>query len=133
MHLRNPCKFLTRMLLAGLLPVLPIGHGEAAEPSPPTLHQQALPDDAVPLPEQPDIPGPVESGEIMEPDITILRKGEDIFEEYRINGKLYMVKITPKIGPPYYMKDTDGDGNLDVRSYEPVRSMDVPSWVLLRW
>lgn len=105
----------------------------ASEPTPPPLHQQAAPEDAVPLLEQPDIPGPVENGEVMEPDITILRKGQDIYEEYRINGKLYMVKITPKIGPPYYMKDTDGDGNLDVRSYEPVRSMDVPSWVLLRW
>jgi hypothetical protein len=34
-------------------------------------------------------------------------------EEYRMNGVLYMVKVTPTVGPPYYLIDTTGDGNLN--------------------
>lgn len=91
------------------------------------------PENTAPLPEQPDIPPPVESGENLEPDITIIRKGKDTIEEYRINGKLYMVKIKPSIGPPYYMIDSDGDGNLDVRRSDVRRDMDIPRWVLFSW
>jgi len=91
------------------------------------------PENTVPLPEQPDIPPPVESGQNLEPDVTIIRKGKDTIEEYRINGRLYMVKIKPSIGPPYYMVDTDGDGNLDVRKNDVQRYMDVPRWVLFSW
>ncbi len=91
------------------------------------------PANTAPLPEQPDIPPPVESGETLEPDITIIRKGKETIEEYRINGRLYMVKITPSIGPPYYMIDSNGDGNLDVRRSDVRRDMDVPRWVLFSW
>ncbi|MFO1417565.1 MAG: DUF2782 domain-containing protein [Methylotetracoccus sp.] len=91
------------------------------------------PENTAPLPEQPDIPAPVESGENLEPDITIIRKGKDTIEEYRINGRLYMVKIKPSIGPPYYMVDTDGDGNMDVRRSDVQRDMSIPRWVLFSW
>lgn len=91
------------------------------------------PENTAPLPEQPDIPPPVESGENLEPDITIIRKGKDTIEEYRINGRLYMVKIKPSIGPPYYMVDTDGDGNMDVRRSDVQRDMSIPRWVLFSW
>lgn len=94
---------------------------------------EAPPENTAPLPEQPDIPPPVESGENLEPDITIIRKGKDTIEEYRINGRLYMVKIKPSIGPPYYMIDSNGDGNLDVRRSDVAVSMDIPRWVLFSW
>jgi hypothetical protein len=44
-----------------------------------------------------------------------------------------MVKITPSIGPAYYMIDSDGDGNMDVRRSDVRRDMDVPRWVLFSW
>lgn len=91
------------------------------------------PANTAPLPDQPDIPPPVESGETLEPDITIIRKGKETIEEYRIHGRLYMVKITPSVGPPYYMIDSNGDGNLDVRRSDVRRDMDVPRWVLFSW
>lgn len=91
------------------------------------------PANTAPLPDQPDIPPPVESGETLDPDITIIRKGKETIEEYRINGRLYMVKITPSIGPAYYMIDSDGDGNMDVRRSDVRRDMDVPRWVLFSW
>ena len=90
----------------------------------------------IPIPEQPDIPPPVESGQPMEPDVTIIRREKDTIEEYRINNRLYMVKITPVIGPAYYLVDTDGDGEMDARSSDIQRgdnTMKIPQWVLLSW
>lgn len=37
----------------------------------------------------------------------------DTVEEYRKNGQLYMVKVTPPNGIPYTLMDTNGDGKLD--------------------
>ena len=99
----------------------------AEEESHPTL---------IPIPEQPDIPPPVESGQPMEPDVTIRRRQNDTIEEYRINNRLSMVKIKPDIGPSYYLTDTDGDGQMDARSSDIVKgpnSMNIPKWVLLSW
>ena len=48
--------------------------------------------------------------EELEPQITIVKKSGLTVEEYRSGGKLYMIKITPKIGKPYYMVDEFGDG-----------------------
>lgn len=45
------------------------------------------------------------------PAITIKPSGEGMVEEYRIRGKLYMLKIIPKIGKPYYLIDPRGDGH----------------------
>jgi hypothetical protein len=86
-----------------------------------------------PVPDPPDLPPPVESGEPMEPDITIIRRGQETIEEYRINNRLYMVKIKPVIGPPYYLVDTNGDGNMDVRRSDNEEGMRIPQWVLFSW
>lgn len=86
-----------------------------------------------PLPEPPDLPPPVQNGEPMEPDVTIIRRGEETIEEYRVNDRLYMVKITPVIGPPYYLMDTNGDGNMDVRRSDNEAGMNVRRWVLFSW
>ena len=90
----------------------------------------------IPIPEQPDIPPPVESGQPMEPDVTIIRRDKDTIEEYRVHNRLYMVKITPVIGPAYYLLDTDGDGEMDVRKngiQTGDNTMKIPQWVLLSW
>lgn len=85
------------------------------------------------VPEPPELPGQVVSGEAMEPDITIIRKGEQVIEEYRVNGTLYMVKITPDVGAPYYIVDTDGDGNLETRRSDLDKGTKVPQWLLHSW
>lgn len=88
------------------------------------------------VPEPPDLPLPVESGEVLEPEepeITIKRRGDKMIQEYRINGALYMVKIVPDVGPPYYLIDSNGDGNMDVRHSNLERNVKIPQWVLLRW
>ena len=57
------------------------------------------------------MPDPLETGENIEPEVTIIRKEDAVIEEYRLNGQLYMVKVTPAFGPVYYLKDIDGTAN----------------------
>lgn len=86
------------------------------------------------VPEPPEPPMPVESGEVMEPDITIIRKGKNTIQEYRINGQLYMVKVIPDVGPAYYLIDTNRDGNMDVRGTDLDREgININQWKLLEW
>jgi hypothetical protein len=96
----------------------------AAEERPPVLEA---------IPEVPESPGSVESGEEMEPDITIIRKAKKTIQEYRRGGKLYMVKVIPDIGPPYYFMDINGDGKMDVRRSELDRDSNINMWKLLEW
>lgn len=84
------------------------------------------------LPKPPPLPTAVESGEPIEPEVTIIRKEEAVIEEYRVNGNLYMVKITPSVGKPYYLVDHDGDGQLS-RTNTPYEDIRVPQWVLFSW
>ncbi len=53
--------------------------------------------------------------------------------EYRINGKLYMIRITPEKGAPYYLVDADGDGDLETRTNELAPDFLIPSWVIFSW
>lgn len=85
------------------------------------------------VPDVPEPPLPVESGETLEPDITIIRKGKDTIQEYRRGGKLYMIKVIPDIGPPYYFIDTNGDGNMDVRGNDLDRGSRINMWKILEW
>jgi hypothetical protein len=87
----------------------------------------------VPIPDQPDLPAPIQSGQPMEPDVTIIRRGEETIEEYRINNQLYRVKITPMIGPSYELVDINGDGNLEVRQGDNQKGMNINKWVLFSW
>ena len=89
-------------------------------------------DELAPVIESPELPGGIESGEQIEPQITIIRQEDKIIEEYRINNNLYMIKISPVVGMTYYLIDHDGDGKLDVRKNE-LDDVIVPQWVLITW
>jgi len=85
------------------------------------------------VPEVPELPAPVQSGEEMAPDITITRKGTDTIQEYRRNGRLYMVKVQPQVGPPYYLLDTNGDGRMDVKKNDLDKTSNINQWLLFEW
>ena len=92
----------------------------------------AVANEQTPVIEPPELPNIVESGEEIEPQITIIRQGDEVIEEYRINNNLYMVKITPVVGLPYYLIDYDGDGRIDFRKND-LDDVIVPQWVLFTW
>ncbi len=82
--------------------------------------------------EEAPVPPADEDEEVIEPEVTIRQSGDKTIHEYRMNGRLYMVKIVPRSGPPYYLLDLDGDGEMDVTEGDP-RKVVVPQWVLFRW
>jgi hypothetical protein len=85
------------------------------------------------VPEAPEPPMPVQSGETLEPDITIIRKGKSTIQEYRRGGRLYMIKVVPDIGPPYYFIDNDGDGKMDVRRDDLDKGSNINMWKIFEW
>jgi hypothetical protein len=76
-------------------------------------------------------PPPLEDSE--EPQITIIPGGDsaNTVTEYRLHGKLYMVKVTPPHGEPYYLIDHEGKGQMVRDNSGPVLS--VPMWVIKSW
>ena len=80
----------------------------------------------------PAIPDSPVVGDPVQPQVTIIETEEEIIYEYRVRGLLYMVKIDPIIGQPYYLLDTDGDGRMDVEDDSP-NDISVPQWVLFTW
>ncbi len=89
--------------------------------------------DLIAIPEPPELPMTIQSGEAIEPDITIRREGKKTIQEYRKNGELYMVKIIPIVGPAYYLIDTNGDGNMDVRGSDLDKGLKINQWKLFQW
>lgn len=90
---------------------------------------------------QPQPPEPIyhppatapESESDLAPEITITPRGDTTIEEYRVRGQLYMIKVVPKKGVPYYLVDSDGDGNMERRVNDLSPGFLIPSWVILRW
>jgi hypothetical protein len=79
---------------------------------------------------QPVPDGAPTAKDIDEPQITIRNQGTQRIEEYRLHGKLYMIKITPGKGKkPYYLVDNVGDGKF-VRYDGPAAPIAVPMWVI---
>lgn len=109
------------------LSISPLAAQEApGEGAPPPPMPETTPDSA------PEAEGVEPIDPELGPQITIIEKKDQVIEEYRAGGQLYMVKITPRNGAPYYLIDNDGDGELETRETgleDPV----IPQWVIFRW
>ena len=80
----------------------------------------------------PPAPPQLESGEPLEPEVTIRRTQRETIYEYRRNGVLFMVRVLPRFGPAYHFVDINGDGELDYRPGEPIQH-NVNQWLLWQW
>lgn len=112
--------FIIILLLAIALPV-------AAQ-----AQTQGKPPNLQPVPEPPPPPKGYEPDPALEPQVTILKRGTDTVEEYRIGGRLYMLKVTPPHGTPYYMIDHKGDGTF-VRQDNFSSGIRPPMWVIFQF
>jgi hypothetical protein len=124
------------VLLTGLLCAAsvwaeePPPRGEA--PLPPEVAAPQEPEEIV-ITEGQKTPGATPPAEIPPPpEVRVIQRPDALIEEYRQNGRLYMVKIVPRFGPPYYLVDSDGDGSLESRRFE-LDSGTVPQWMLFSW
>jgi len=78
-------------------------------------------------------PPKIQEGEAIEeePEVTIRKKGKKTLHEYRMNGELYMIKVIPSHGVPYYLyKDDQQSDWVNVGPNAPVA---VPKWTLFRF
>ena len=90
----------------------------------------------------PDIP-PIDAGdqalppkiqeEQIEPAVTIREEKSRRVEEYSRNGQVYMVKIIPKVGAPYYYIDEDGDGRLESTPNKGLDPVKPVHWKVKEW
>ena len=68
------------------------------------------------LPPADTLPGATPAPTDAPPQVSVrTEENGDTVEEYRQNGQVFMVKVRPKVGVPYTMMDTNGDGRLDRR------------------
>jgi len=110
--------------LATLLASLAVGVAltAAAQKAPPPPNLQ-------PVPEAPPAPPQVANDQELEPQVTIVRREQETIEEYRVNGRLTMVKVTPRHGRPYYLVANGADGTF-IRRDSLDTGLRVPLWVL---
>jgi hypothetical protein len=93
------------------------------------LAQKAPPPKLEPLPEAPPPPPEIASDPDLEPQVTIVRRPTETIEEYRVNGRLTMIKVIPKTGRPYYLVAEGTDGKF-VRRDSLDTGLKVPMWLL---
>ena len=81
----------------------------------------------------PPLPPKIQDEQI-EPTVTIREEEDRRIEEYSHNGQVYMVRIVPAVGEPYYFMDLDGDGQLErderSRAFQPV---EPAMWKIKEW
>ena len=111
----RPMRILPLLLLCGLSAAASAEQQPPAKPEPPPPMLAAGPD-----------------AEIGEPEVTITRQTGQTIEEYRIGGKLYMIKITPETGAPYYLVDDQGDGKFS-RQESLDSGLRPPRWVIRKF
>lgn len=92
-----------------------------------------------PPPIPPEAPGevaipPKVQDEQIEPVVTIREEDGRTIEEYSLNGRVYMVKVTPQGGVPYYYIDTDGDGQLELdMTQQALNPVQPVYWKVKEW
>ena len=95
--------------------------------------ERARPPGTRPLEEPPPPPEITQANPASEPVVTVRTEGDQRIEEYRIGGKLYMQKVTPKHGKSYVLMDHRGDGTFTKLDNTVDPQVRAPQWVLLEF
>lgn len=126
-NMKRTFRFRISVLSRRLLPMLSLAATllvcgtHAAAQTPPKLE---------PLPET-SLPPQIPIDPKLEPEVVIKQRGADKVEEFRVNGKLYMVRVTPPGGTPYILVDNSGTGSF-APAHGPTDAINisVPMWVI---
>jgi hypothetical protein len=94
---------------------------------------RARPPGTAPLDEPPPPPPIVQTDPALEPQVTVRTEGDQTIQEYRVNGKVYMQRVTPKHGRPYVLMDHKGDGTFSRQDNTLDNGNRVAQWVLLEF
>lgn len=71
--------------------------------------------------------------EQIEPTVTIRDEEGKRIEEYSRGGQVYMVKVIPDKGVPYYYIDSDGDGRLETAPTKDLEQVRPVYWKVKEW
>jgi hypothetical protein len=101
-----------------------------------TAYAQTPPPPPPPLPDAtpaavapPPLPPDIASDPDLEPQVTIIRREDNVIEEVRVKGELRFIKVTPNHGRPYFLIP-DGSGQAFIRRDSLDNALKVPMWVL---
>lgn len=95
--------------------------------------QPARPPGAVPLDEPAPPPPLAEADPALEPQVTVRIEDGQRVEEHRVNGKVQMIRVTPRHGRPYVLVDRRGDGTMTRHDNPLDEAIRAPQWVLLEF
>lgn len=73
---------------------------------------------------------PDASAKEAEPQVTVRRTTSETIEEYRVAGRVVMIRVTPVHGIPYVLTDPRADGTFSNRRDTLEVPPAVPMWVL---
>lgn len=113
--------------LALLSPVSVLAQNEPVENElerPPEIPPESVGDQPLP---------PKVQDEQVEPTVTIRDEEGKRIEEYSRNGQVYMVKVIPDKGVPYYYIDSDGDGRLETSPTKDLEPVKPVYWKVKEW
>jgi hypothetical protein len=109
--------------MAAMTPMIPLLLALVAQ----AAEAPAAPKD-VPIPEKVQ----AEAAEEEPPTVSIrVEENGDRVEEYAQGGHVFMVKVTPRRGPPYYLTDPDGNGRFNTDDRDP--RISPVHWSIYEW
>src|SRR5258707_12306301 len=91
-----------------------------------------VPGNLQPIPDPPPPPPGFELDPALEPQVTIIKRGTDTVQEYRVAGTLYMLKVIPAHGGPFYLIEDNGDGKMTRKDISDIGGRP-PLWVIQYW
>lgn len=120
---RIPLPALAVLLLA-LMPLSPPPLGAADDR---IRFDQERPASPPPPAEQAGLQG------VAEPQVSIRQYDNRSEEEFRVNNNLYMIRVQPRYGAPYYLVDPNGTGSWEQSRHSLGMDFRPPQWALFRW
>ncbi|GAB2581012.1 DUF2782 domain-containing protein [Dyella jejuensis] len=109
----------------------PMSASSAAPASTPAeLEPSQLPGKPIPAPKLPGAPAGHDANGQPPPEVSVRQEGENTIQEYRQNGRVYMVVVTPQHGPQQ-IYNVDADGHmLDPHGQPPVKPV---MYKIMQW
>jgi hypothetical protein len=98
--------------------------------SPAELEPSRMPGKPIPMPKVAGVPAPRDAKGETPPDVSVRQQGDNTIQEYKQNGQVYMVVVTPKHGPQQiYRVDPNG------KMYDPISRTRVKpvEYKIMQW
>ena len=117
-----------RLLLPAVLLAISVLSAQAADKVKPGVLPEPPPPVKNYKPQPPLATKHTDANALPEPEVTTTTRAEERREEFRMGGRLYMIKVTPKGGRPYFLVDKEGKGEFVKDDIQ--HDVSPPMWVI---